>query len=80
MAVGGDSVEDFVCCLGPDEGSWVVVPVGEPGPDVAFERLDGAVDAAFEFLLRELGEPSLHQVQPGRAGGREVQVEARVCQ
>lgn len=37
----------------------MLVPVGEPGPDVALEGLDGAVDAAVELLLREFGEPPL---------------------
>lgn len=32
------------------------------------------------FFLCESGEPPLDQVQPGRAGRCEVQVEARVCQ
>lgn len=80
MAVGGDFVEDFVGRLGPDEGPGLVVPVGQPGPDVAFEGLDGAVYSALEFLLCEFGEPPLDQVQPRRAGRCEVQVEARVCQ
>jgi hypothetical protein len=33
------------------------VPVSEPAADVAFEGLDRAVDATFELLLCELGEP-----------------------
>jgi hypothetical protein len=28
------------------------------------------------LFVRQLGEPPLDQVEPGRAGGREVQVEA----
>ncbi len=73
-------MEDLVGCHGPDEGSGVLVPVGEPGPDVAFEGLDRAVDAALELLLGQLSEPPLDQVQPGRAGRREVQVEPGVAQ
>lgn len=73
-------VEDFVGGLRPDEWSWVVAPVGEPGPDVAFGVLDGAVDTALELLLREFGELRLPQVQPGRTRRCEVQVEAGMCQ
>ena len=51
----------------------VFVPVGEPGSDVAFEGLDGAVDTPAEPLVGQFAEPSLHQVQPRWAGGREVQ-------
>lgn len=72
MAVGGDLVEDLVGCLGPDEGPALVVPVGQPGSDVTFEGLERAMDPALEFLLCELGEPPLEQVQPQRTRGCEV--------
>ena len=65
--------------LGPDEGSRVLVPGLDPGADVGVEFADGAVRAAPEQLGGELGEPALDEVQPRRAGGREVQEEARVC-
>lgn len=45
----------------------------DPGSDVAFEGLDGAVDTPAEPLVGQFAEPSLHQVQPRWAGGREVQ-------
>lgn len=48
--------------------------------DVVFEGLGGAVDAVLDLLLDEFGESPLHQVQPRRARGREVQVKARVHQ
>lgn len=67
---------DLVGGLRPDEGPGPVVPVGRPGPNVAFEGLDGAVDSTLELLLRELGEPPLHQVQPRGSRRCEVQVEA----
>jgi hypothetical protein len=44
------------------------------------EGLDGAVDAALELLVGQLGELPLDQVQPGRAGQCEVQLEARTGQ
>ncbi|MFF1603387.1 hypothetical protein ACFVYV_39050 [Streptomyces mirabilis] len=50
-AVDGGLVEDGVGGFRPDERSWMVVSVGEAGPDVAFDGLDRAVDAAAEPFL-----------------------------
>ena len=40
MAVGGEAVEDLVCGFVPDEGLWIVVPVGDPGADRRDEFAD----------------------------------------
>lgn len=45
-----------------------------------YEGLDGAVDAALEILLCQLGELPLYQVQSGCAGRRKVQVEPQMGQ
>lgn len=42
--------------------------------------LDGFMDAPSYLLFGQLGEPSLDRVQPGGAGGCEVQMEADECQ
>ena len=34
------------------------------------------MNAATQLLLRQLGEPTLHQIEPRCAGGREVEMEA----
>src|SRR5262245_54247784 len=34
--------------------------------------------AALDVLLAQQGEPSVHEVERGRAGGREVQMESRM--
>src|SRR5688572_23617341 len=50
------------------------------GDELANRRLqlrDAAMDAAPELFVRELGEPTLDQVQPGPIGRREVHVKAR---
>ena len=38
--------------------------VFDPGADVGVELRDGAVRAAAEFLVGQLGEPALDEVQP----------------
>src|SRR5262245_35834240 len=44
--------------------------------DGLFELPGAAVNAPPELLLRESREPALDQIDPGRAGGREVDLEA----
>jgi hypothetical protein len=78
LAVGGEVVEDLVGGLGPDEWLRVGVPFVDPFPDVGFEFDDGAVGGAAEFAGGEFGEPAFDEVEPGRAGGGEVQVAAGV--
>ena len=56
------------------------VPGGDPVADVLLQGLDGSVDASAYLLVGQFGEPSLDQVQPGRPGGGEVQVEAGMGQ
>lgn len=41
-----------------------------------FEVIDAGVAATADALCSDLSEEALHQVQPGRAGGRELQLEA----
>ena len=45
--------------------------------DLAHQIRDAAERAPLDGTLAEQTEPPLHLVQPGRVGGREVQVEAR---
>jgi len=45
--------------------------------DRGFQFTGTAVDARRSFF-RESGEETLHQVEPGRAGGSEVHLEAQV--
>jgi hypothetical protein len=46
--------------------------------DVGFQLGDAAVGRAAEFAVGQLGEPAFDEVEPGGAGGGEVQVEAAV--
>lgn len=59
----------------PDEGPRVVVPVGDPDPDVLLQCLDVPVDSAPHLLARQQGEPAFHLIEPGRAGRGEVHAE-----
>ena len=77
-AISRDRVEDGIGALGPDERLGVgIVGLNESG-DVGLELLDTAMDAALDLLVGEQREPALHLVEPGSAGGREMQVIARV--
>jgi hypothetical protein len=42
-----------------------------------FQFPDAAENTAPDALVGDLGKPSLHQIDPGTVGGREVQVETR---
>lgn len=51
---------------------------GNPNPgdaDVGLGFGDASVDGAAQLAVGQLGEPALHQVDPTRAGRRELQVE-----
>ena len=62
---------------GPDERSGVLVVGLEEAPDGGDEIGHAGEDAAAKSLLGELPKPALDEVQPGAAGGGEVQMEAR---
>jgi transposase len=72
----GDFFEDFAGGLGPDEGLGVGIVVFEIVHDGAFELGDACEDAAADAVAGDLGEEPLDHVEPGRRGGREVQVKA----
>lgn len=76
--MSGEAFEYLVRGLRPDVGLGIGVPCGYPGADVLLKDLDTLVDASPYLLVRQLGEPPLDQVEPGRSGRGEVQVKARV--
>ena len=63
--------------FGPDERFRVVVVMLDEVADGDLQLQRAAVDSASNLFFRQLGEPALHQIQPGSRRGREVQVEAR---
>src|SRR6266481_7418547 len=48
--------------------------------DGVLQFAGAAMDAAAQLFFGEASEPAFHQVEPGRAGGREVELKARMTQ
>jgi hypothetical protein len=67
-AVSVEGFEDLLGGLGPDERPWVLVPVSNPGADVALQGLDALVDSPAEQLVGQESEPPLDLVDPRRTG------------
>ena len=61
--------------LGPDKRFGILVGNVQVAVDGGLQFPAALMHAAAQLFLREQRKPSLHQVQPGRAGGREVQME-----
>jgi hypothetical protein len=55
----------------------MTVVVFEVSTDRIFQFAGAAVRPAAQLLFGEQREPALDQIQPGAAGGRKVQLEAR---
>ena len=68
--------ENVLGGLAPDEGLRLGVVQQQIVVDRVLEVVDAGVAAATDALCGDLGEEALHKVQPGRAGGHEVQLEA----
>ena len=48
--------------------------------DGVLQFAGAAMDAAPQLFFGEASEPAFHQVEPGRARGREVEMKARMPQ
>ena len=70
--------EDVLGALAPDEGLGLDVVLQQVVVDRVLEIVDAGVAAAADPPCGDLGEEALDEVHPGRAGGREMQLEARV--
>src|SRR6266542_5931646 len=71
-----DLGQDHVGILGPHETGWDLIVVFEVGEDGGDEFLDALEGAAADAPLGDVAKPTLNHVEPGAAGGDEVQVEA----
>jgi len=73
-----NAVDDVVLRLDPYERLGIGVVIGQVYADGIVKRTRAAVAAAANLLFSQLSKPALHLIDPGRVGGREVKVEARV--
>ena len=69
--------EDIFGGFGPDEGLRPGVVLDEVRVDCSLQIIDAVVTAPADAPGCDLGEESFDHVQPGRAGWREMQLEAR---
>ena len=75
-----DAVQDLIGGFRPHEGlGRIVREVNVPRDGVA-EGLGTPVRPAFDLLAGEFDKPALDEIEPRRAGGREVQMEPRMPQ
>lgn len=72
------SGENVVGGLGRDEGLWPGDVLPEAVADRGVEVVDAGASAAADAVGCELGLEAFDRIEPGRAGGREMQLEARV--
>ena len=70
--------EGLVGGLGPGEWVAVLVPAVDEGADLGVEVLDGGEDSSVDGRTVDDGEEDLDHVEPGGAGGGEVDVGAGV--
>lgn len=78
MTTSSYARQNLIGSFRPHEGLGVLVCVGNVGPDDRLERLDTAMHPAPQLFLRQQGKPALHQIEPGCAGRREMEMEAWV--
>ena len=71
-----DVVDDLVSGPGPDEGLGVVVPMLDPQTDGLREFDDAAEHTSPQAAVSDQREAALAQVQPARARGGEVGLNA----
>ena len=71
-----DASTDASGGLSPDEGFWVLVPSFRVAEDSSFECGDAVESPTTDGFLGDSGEPALDQVEPGIAGGRQMDMEA----
>src|SRR5204862_7601158 len=67
--------EDLVSGFRPDKGPRRFVGDRKILANRCFERADASVGAALDLLLAQEREPPFDQIEPGRAGGCEVDVK-----
>jgi len=74
----GDSLENFACRLGLDEGFGIGIVVLQVIHNGVLELGDALEGPAANAVSGDLGEEALDHVEPGSRGRREVEVETRM--
>lgn len=69
---------DVLSSLPPQEGLWLGVGLQQVVVDRAFKSADAGQGATSNVLCRDLSEEAFDEVQPARAGGRDVRLETRL--
>jgi hypothetical protein len=72
LRVASDAGQDLVRGFGPNEGLGIFIVYVDEFADGRFQVFDTTEHASSNSLVREFGESSLHQVDPGSVGGSEV--------
>jgi hypothetical protein len=76
-----DFAKNQISVGGPGEGLGVLVTLGQVVEHSFLQHTNGGVTAAANTALGHFREESFHQLEPASAGGREVNLIARVpCQ
>ena len=78
MTKASHAREDLVGCLRPHKGLRADVGQFDIVSDGGFQLARASMHASAQLLLGQRRKPPLHQIDPGTACGREVDVEARV--
>src|SRR3970282_1943987 len=73
-----DLAQDLLALRFPSVGPGFEVSLGQIAHDVSDQLAHAGEAAIADDNLRQLAEETLDQIEPGRTGGREMQVEARV--
>jgi hypothetical protein len=66
-----DGRDDFVGIGRPSERLWQLISLGEEAVDGGLQVDDGSKDATFQSLFAELGEETLHGVEPLRSASEQ---------
>src|SRR5512134_701810 len=74
----GDFLEDGGCGSGPDERLGAGIVLFEVGHDRGLQLGDAVEGATADAFVGDFGEEAFDQVEPGRRGRGEVQMEARM--
>src|SRR6516225_10887371 len=72
-----DGSKDIVGGLGPCEWLGIGVVMTDEVHNVGAQSLDAAIDASPDLFVGDEGEEALDLIEPGRAGGREMDMPAR---